>query len=67
MLIAADTKHHTQFLTELRSSLAFYVIAAIIVWATVVVCGASGLAPLREMKSRAAVVTGSEIVRAHAS
>ena len=30
-------------------------------WATVVARGASGLAPLREMKSRAAVVTGQKL------
>ncbi|HNV60239.1 MAG TPA: HAMP domain-containing protein, partial [Rhodoferax sp.] len=62
VLIAADTKHHTQFLDGLRSSLAFYLLAAIIV------CGLlswfvarQGLAPLREMKSRAAVVTGQKL------
>jgi two-component system heavy metal sensor histidine kinase CusS len=62
VLIAADTQHHTQFLDGLRSSLALYVIAAI------VVCGGlswfaarQGLAPLREMKSRAAAVTGQKL------
>lgn len=62
VLIAADTKHHTQFLTELRSSLAFYVIAAIIVCGLLSWLAArQGLAPLREMKSRAAVVTGQKL------
>ena len=62
VLIAADTKHHVQFLDGLRGSLAIYVIAAI------VVCGLlswfaarQGLAPLREMRSRAAAVTGQKL------
>lgn len=62
VLIAADTKHHRQFLNSIRNSLAVYVLAAI------VICGflswlaaRQGLAPLREMKSRAAVVTGLQL------
>ena len=62
VLIATDTKHHTQFLNGLRSSLAFYVIAAIIVCGLLSWLAArQGLAPLREMKSRAAVVTGQKL------
>jgi two-component system heavy metal sensor histidine kinase CusS len=64
--IAADTDHHTQFLDGLRRSLALYVLAAI------AICGLlswfaarQGLAPLRDMKSRAAKVTGRSW-RAHA-
>lgn len=62
VLIAADTKHHMQFLNGIRNSLALYMVAAI------VICGflswlaaRQGLAPLREMKSRAAVVTGQQL------
>ncbi len=62
VFIAADTDHHTQFLDGLRRSLAIYVIAAI------AVCGLlswfaarQGLAPLREMKSRAAAVTSQKL------
>ena len=60
--IAADTDHHTQFLDRLRRSLALYVLAAI------AICGLlswfaarQGLAPLRDMKSRAARVTGQKL------
>jgi len=60
--IAADTDHHTQFLDGLRRSLALYVLAAI------ALCGLlswfaarQGLAPLRDMKSRAAKVTGQKL------
>ena len=60
--IAADTDHHTQFLDGLRRSLALYVLAAI------AICGLlswfaarQGLAPLRDMKSRAAKVTGQKL------
>ena len=60
--IAADTDHHTQFLDRLRRSLALYVLAAI------AICGLlswfaarQGLAPLRDMKSRAAKVTGQKL------
>lgn len=62
VLMAADTRHHVQFLDQLRNSLALYVLAAI------VVCGLlswfaarQGLAPLREMKARAAAVTGQRL------
>jgi len=62
VLVAVDTRHHVQFLDGLRSSLVIYVLAAI------VVCGLlswfaarQGLAPLREMKSRAAAVTGQKL------
>lgn len=62
VLIAADTKHHTQFLNGLRSSLTLYVTAAIIVCGLLSWFAArQGLAPLREMKSRAAVVTSQKL------
>jgi two-component system heavy metal sensor histidine kinase CusS len=60
--IAADTNRHTQFLDRLRRSLALYVLAAI------VICGLlswlavrQGLAPLRDMESRATKVTGQKL------
>lgn len=60
--ITADPVHHTQFLSGLRRSLALYLLAAI------GVCGLfswlaarQGLAPLRDMKSRAAQVTGQKL------
>ncbi|WP_423454554.1 heavy metal sensor histidine kinase [Ottowia sp. VDI28] len=62
VLIAADTMHHVQFLNGLRRSLVIYVMAAI------AACGLlswfaarQGLAPLREMKSRAAAVTSQKL------
>lgn len=62
VLIATDTDHHAQFLRDLRRDLALYVAAAI------VVCGflswlaaRQGLAPLREMRSRAAAVTSQRL------
>ncbi|WP_404299061.1 heavy metal sensor histidine kinase [Alicycliphilus denitrificans] len=62
VLIATDTDHHAQFLRDLRRDLAIYVAAAI------VVCGflswlaaRQGLAPLREMRSRAAAVTSQRL------
>lgn len=62
VLIATDTEHHAQFLQDLRRDLALYVSAAI------VVCGflswlaaRQGLAPLREMRSRAAAVTSQKL------
>ncbi len=62
VLIAADTKHHTEFLDGLRSSLALYVAAAIVVCGLLSWLAArQGLAPLREMKSRAAVVTSHRL------
>lgn len=62
MLIATDTQHHIQFLDGLRSSLALYVIAAIVVCGLLAWFAArQGLAPLREMKSRAAGVTSQKL------
>lgn len=62
VLIATDTDHHAQFLRNLRRDLALYVAASI------VVCGflswfaaRQGLAPLREMRSRAAAVTSQKL------
>lgn len=62
ILIAADTKHHRQFLDGLRNSLVLYVIAAIGVCGLLSwIAARQGLAPLREMKSRAAAVTGQRL------
>ena len=60
--IAADTDHHTQFLDRLRRSLALYVLAAIAICGLLSWLAArQGLAPLRDMKSRAAKVTGQKL------
>ncbi len=60
--IAADTEHHTQFLDGLRRSLALYVLAAIALCGLLSWLAArQGLAPLRDMKSRAAKVTGQRL------
>lgn len=62
VLIAADTKHHMQFLNGIRNSLALYMVAAILICGFLSWLAArQGLAPLREMKSRAAVVTGQQL------
>ena len=62
VVIAADTKHHIQFLNGIRTSFAIYVIAAILLCSLLSWLAArQGLAPLREMKSRAAVVTGQKM------
>ena len=60
--IAADTQHHTQFLDGLRRSLALYVLGAIALCGLLSWLAArQGLAPLRDMKSRAAKVTGQRL------
>ncbi|WP_313070034.1 heavy metal sensor histidine kinase [Melaminivora sp.] len=60
--IAADTDHHTQFLDGLRRSLALYVLVAIAICGLLSWLAArQGLAPLRDMKSRAAKVTGQKL------
>ncbi|GAB2464057.1 sensor histidine kinase [Comamonas humi] len=62
VLIAVDTRHHHQFLDGLRRSLVIYVLAAILVCGLLSWFAArQGLAPLREMKSRAAAVTGQRL------
>jgi two-component system heavy metal sensor histidine kinase CusS len=62
VLIAIDTRHHAEFLGILRLNLAGYVLAAIVVCALMSWLAArQGLAPLREMKTRAAVVTGQRL------
>ena len=60
--LATDTRHHEVFLARLGRSLAVYVLAAL------VVCGLlswfaarQGLAPLRQMKTRAARVSGRKL------
>ncbi|CAM4306078.1 heavy metal sensor histidine kinase [Comamonas aquatilis] len=62
VMVAADVKHHVQFLDGLRNSLLAYAAAAVIVCALLSWFAArQGLAPLREMKSRAAVVTSQQL------
>ena len=62
VLIATDTDHHAQFLQDLRRDLALYVAAAIVVCAFLSWLAArQGLAPLREMRSRAAAVTSQQL------
>lgn len=62
VLTAVDTRHHVQFLNGLRGSLGLYVLAAIMACGLLSWFAArQGLAPLREMKSRAAAVTGQKL------
>jgi len=62
VLIATDTDHHAQFLQDLRRDLALYVAAAIVLCAFLSWLAArQGLAPLREMRSRAAAVTSQKL------
>ncbi|EPD41087.1 MULTISPECIES: heavy metal sensor histidine kinase [Delftia] len=62
ILIAADTKHHVQFMNGLRSSLVFYLATAIFLCGLLSwVAARQGLAPLREMRSRAAAVTSQQL------
>ncbi len=62
VLIATDTDHHAQFLQDLRRDLALYVAAAIVVCGLLSWLAArQGLAPLREMRSRAAAVTSQKL------
>ncbi|ABM42869.1 heavy metal sensor signal transduction histidine kinase [Acidovorax sp. JS42] len=62
VLIATDTDHHAQFLRNLRRDLALYVAAAIVVCGLLSWLAArQGLAPLREMRSRAAAVTSQKL------
>lgn len=60
--IAVDTDHHTQFLSDLRRSLAIYaaiatLISGVLGW----LAAHQGMAPLRAMKTRAAAVTGQQL------
>jgi len=60
--IAADTDHHRQFIDRLRRDLALYVLVAIAICGLLSWLAArQGLAPLRDMKSRAAKVTGQKL------
>lgn len=62
VLIAIDTEHHTQFLSELERSLALYAVLATLASGLLGWLAAhQGLAPLRAMKTRAAVVTGQQL------
>lgn len=62
VLIATDTGPHTRFLRILARNLALYVAAAIVLCGLLAWLAAhQGLAPLREMKSRAAAVTSHQL------
>jgi two-component system heavy metal sensor histidine kinase CusS len=62
VLIALDTEHHTQFLAELQRSLVLYALLATAVSGLLGWFAAhQGLAPLRTMSKRAAVVTGQQM------
>jgi two-component system heavy metal sensor histidine kinase CusS len=62
VLVAVDTKHHTQFMAELQRTLAAYAVLTTIVSGLLGWFAAhQGLAPLRAMKTRAAVVTGQQL------
>ncbi len=62
VLLAAATDHHHAFLAGLRRSLGLYVGAAIALCALLSwLAVRQGLAPLRQMKARAAVVTGQQL------
>jgi len=60
--VALDTIHHSSFRGELWRTLAVYAIAATLLIGLLAWWAAhAGLAPLRAMRSRAAVVSGSQI------
>ena len=60
--IALDTQIHTRFLSGLQRSLLLYTLAALLLCGVLSWFAArQGLAPLREMKSRAAKVTGRKL------
>lgn len=62
VLLAAGVEHHTDFLSDLQHKLLLYVAAAIALCALLSwLIVRKGLAPLRRMKSRAAVVTGQKL------
>ena len=60
--VAIDAAHHQEFLEELQRSLAVYALFATLIsgllgW----IAAHQGMAPLRAMRSRAAVVTGQQL------
>lgn len=60
--LAVDTRHHEVFLARLGRSLAAYVLAALVICGLLSWLAArQGLAPLRQMKSRAARVSGRKL------
>ncbi len=62
VLIAADTEHHTRFLNALRRSLTVYTLLALALCGVLAWLAArAGLAPLRDMKARAAKVSGQKL------
>lgn len=62
ILVAIDTEHHTHFLAELQRNFALYAVLATLVSGLLGWFAAhQGLAPLRAMKTRAAVVTGQQL------
>jgi two-component system heavy metal sensor histidine kinase CusS len=61
VLLAVDTVHHTHFLVELRQTLLFYALAAVALSGVLAWLAAhQGLAPLREMRAKAAAVWGHQ-------
>ena len=60
--IAVDVEHHQRFLSELRRSLALYAVLATLISGLLGWLAAhQAMAPLRAMKTRAAVVTGQRL------
>jgi two-component system heavy metal sensor histidine kinase CusS len=62
ILVAIDTEHHTQFMTRLQRNLVLYAVLATLISGLLGWFAAhQGLAPLRAMKTHAAVVTGQQL------
>ncbi|MEJ5898363.1 heavy metal sensor histidine kinase [Aquabacterium sp. G14] len=62
--VAIETAHHQKFLTELQGKLVIYaVIATLISGVLGWIAAHQGMAPLRDMKTRAAGVTGQQLER----
>ncbi|EYC52184.1 ATPase [Hylemonella gracilis str. Niagara R] len=62
VMVALDSEHHTQFMSELRQTLLIYAMLATMVSGLLGWLAAHhGMAPLRAMKSRASNVTGQKL------
>lgn len=60
--LALDTHHHARFMSALRRDLVVYALVALLLCALLAWLAArQGLAPLRDMKARAARVTGQQL------
>ncbi len=62
VLVALETKHHAEFLAQLKNTIIWYTVVAtffcgILSW----IAAHHGLAPLRSMKARAASVSGQKL------